>query len=305
MATAGARRFLDDEDEPGNEKGWWHESSGTTLPGAQSAYHNSDPLDYSRPYVGAVHPYASAVPTLNRIAPPVDHYPNHQAPSQTHTSYDSPPTASGSTINTQLPPSTAGHDIDHVPRPPGQSTPLPPVRTRDSSAGSTHPYASLQSHTVYELFAEDVLAQQSPHHEPPVQYSSIDTAARGYSPGHLTTSTPVMHISPAATASDLFASGSRSGSAEKEQWYDDTDSESHTENRKSGLVSFPPSGEQDFAERAKYRGHGPRFSGVFGPSTAWAPTHHQPRNSVDAGTVCEEHQGQFDGNGRVLTVANA
>jgi hypothetical protein len=102
-AAAGARGFLDDEDELGNEKGWWHGSSGTTLPGAQPVYYNSGPLDYSRPYVGAVHPYASAVPTPNRMAPPVDTYSSHQPYIQTPPSYGPPSTNFESPANAQLP----------------------------------------------------------------------------------------------------------------------------------------------------------------------------------------------------------
>jgi len=130
-------------------------------------------------------------------------------------------------------------------------------------------------------------------------------AARGHSTGHLTTSTPVVHHSPFATASDLFVGGSRSGSAEKEQWYDDTDSDSHVENGKSVLAQHPPSGQQDSAEQAKALAHDPRFSGLFGLSTAWAPTYlHRPRNSVDAGTIREEEHERYWRKWPGLTVAN-
>jgi hypothetical protein len=210
---------------------------------------------------------------------------------------------------------TVGHDTSsfgfgHVPRQHGQSTPPPPVWIQESSGGSAHPYASPRRHTVYELLAEDVLAQQSPHHEPPVQRVStempgIEMAARGHSPGQLTTSTPMMNPSPVTTASGLFAGGSRSGSAEKEQWYDDTDSESHPESGKSGMVLLPPSGQEDPVERTKHRAHDPRFSGLFGLSSAWAPSYpHQPRDSVDAGTIREEDHERFWRKSSGLTVAN-
>jgi hypothetical protein len=314
IAAAGARRFLDDEDELGNEKGWWHGSSGTTLPGTQPVYYNVGPLDHPRPYVGVVHPYANAVPIPNRMAPPVDTYPNHQTSVQTPSS-DAP---SSTTSNTQLPRSTVEHDIssfdsDGVSQSPEQTT--PPDRTQTvpqgSSGGNIHPYASSGPRTVYELLAEDVLARKSPHPGPPVQHPStenpgIGMVARGRSPGHLTTTAPMMHHSPNATASDLFASGSRLGSADQEQWYDDTDSECHAGSGKSGLVPLPPSGQQDPVERAKPRAHDTRFSGLFGSSTAWTPTYlHQLRSSVDAGTICDEDREHFGRNGRVLTIANA
>jgi len=290
-AAARARGFLDDEDELGNEKGWWHEGSGTTLPGAQPVYYNSGPLDYSGPLVGVVHPYASAVSTPNRLAPPVDAYSNHQACIQTPPSYGSSSTDFGRTTIAQLPPSTVGHDMTsfgfgHVLQQHEQSTPPPPVWIQESSGGSTHPYASPRRHTVYGLLAEDVLAQQSLHHETPVQRVAIE--------------------SPAATASDLFAGGSRSGSAEKEQWYDDTDSDSHGESGRSGMAPLPSSGQQDTAERATHRAYDPRFSGLFGLSTAWAPADpHQPRNSADAGTIREEDHERFQRRWPGLTVVNA
>ena len=308
-AAAGARGFIEDEDELGNEKGWWHGSSGTTLPGAQPVYYNSGPLEYSQPYVGVDHPYASAVPTPNRMAPPVDTYLNHQAYAPNH---GSPSTDLGSTTSAHLTPSTvdmASFGFDDVPQQHGQST-QPPDRVQESSGDSTHPYASSQRHTVYELLAEDVLVQQSPHHGLPGRHASTEIpgtemATRGHSPGHLTTSTPMAHHSPFATASDLFVGSSRSGSAEKEQWYDDTDSDSHVENGKSGLVQRPPSGQQDPAEQAKARTHDPRFSGLFGLSTPWAPTYlHQPRNSVDAGTIREEEHERYWRKWSGLTVAN-
>ena len=316
-ATGGARGFLDDEDELGNEKGWWHGDSGTSLPGAQPVPYNSGPLDYSRPYVGTAHPYASTAPTPNRTAPPVvDTYSSHQTSVPTPPGYDLPSTDSGSAISAQLPSSTAGNDISsfgfgHVPQPPGQSTPPPHVQVQESSGDSPHPYASLRRHTAYELLAEDVLAQQSPHHGPPVrqsptEISGTETAARGHSPGYLGTSTPVVHTSPFTTASDLFAGGSSSGTPDQGQWYDDTDSESHTGDGKGKLVPLPPLGQQDVVERAKHLPHDPRFSGLFGPPAAWAPTYlHYPRDSVDAGTIREEDQERFGGNGRVLTIANA
>jgi hypothetical protein len=304
-AAAGARRFIEDEDELGNEKGWWHGSSGTTLPGPQPVYRNSSPLEYSRPYVGLAHPYASAVPTPNRMAPPVD---NHQAYIPNYG-----PRSTEYTI-AQLTPSTVGHHMasfgsGYVPQQHEQSTP-PPGWIQESSSGSAHPYASSQRHTVYELLAEDVLVQHSSHHELPVEHaltgmSGDEMTARGHSPGHLTTSTPVVHHSPVATASELFVSGSRSGSAEKEQWYDDTDSDSHAESRRNRVAPHPPSGQQGPAERAMHRAHDPRFSGLFGLSTAWAPTHlHQPRNSVDAGTIREEEHEQFWRKWPGLTIAN-
>ena len=311
-ATAGARGFIDDEDELGNEKGWWHGGSGTTLPGTQPVYRNPDPLEYSQPYVGVVHPYASAVPTPNRMAPPVYTYSNHQAYIP---NYGSTSTDFEGTTNAQFTSSTVRHDIasvgfGHVPQQHGQSTPSPPGWIQDSSGSSAHPYASPQRHTVYDLLAEDVLAQRSPHHGLPVQHAStempgIEMTARGHSPGHLTTSTPVVHHSPVATASSLFVGGSGSGSAEKEQWYDDTDSDSHAESGKSGRAPRLPSGQQDPAERAKHQAHDPRFSGLFGLSTAWSPTHlHQPRNSTDAGTIREEEHERFWRKWTGLTVAN-
>jgi len=315
-AAAGARRILDDEDELGNEKGWWHGDSGTSLPGTQPVYHNSGPLDYSRPFAGAAHPYASTVPTPNRMAPPVDTRSSYQASVQPFRNYGSPSTDFG-TANAQVPTSTEGHVMssfafDHSPQPPGQSTSPPPVQIQESSGSSAHPYASFRGHKAYELLAGDVLAQQSLYHGPAVQHHSTEvpgseTAARGHSPSNLTTPTPVVHNSPLTTTSDLFASGSRSGSSpDKEQWYDDTDSESHAGSGKSGLVPPSPSVQQDFVERAKHPAHGPRFSGLFGPSTSWAPTYpHHPRDSVDAGTIREEDQERFGGNGRVLTVTNA
>ena len=308
IAAAGARRFLNDEDELGNEKGWWHGSSGATLPEMQPVYHNSGPLDYSQPYVGVVHPYASAVPTPSRMAPPVDTYSNRQTAIPTPPSYGPSPTDFGNTTNAQLSPSIVEHDMssfgfDHVSQPPGQSTP-PPSQTMspspgwESDGGGAHPYASLRPHTVYEVLAEDVLAQHSFQHSP-AEMPGIEMVAREYSPGHLTAATPVIRNSP-VTASDLFVGGSRNGCADKEQWYDDDDSE---ESGKSGLVPLPPSGQQDPVKRAK---HDPRFSGLFGPSTAWAPTYiQQPRDSLDAGTIREEDQERFGGNGRVLTVTNA
>ena len=318
-AKAGARGFLDDEDELGNEKSWWHGDSGTSLPGAQPVYYNSGPLDYPRAYVGAAHPYANTAPTLNRMAPPVvDTYSNRQAPTQTAPGYGPPSTDFGSTTDSQLSPSTAGNvtlssGFDHVPRPLGQSTPPPHVHVhvQESSGGSPHPYASLRRLTVHELLAEDVLAQQSPHHASPVEHSptkmpGTEMAARAQSPGHLTTSTLVVDTSPFGTASDLFAGGSTSGSADQEQWYDDTDSESQAGSRKSGLAPLPPPGKQDVVERASYPAHDPRFSGLFGAPSAWALTYpHHPRDSVDAGTIREEDQERFGGNGRVLTIANA
>jgi len=311
-AAAGARRFIEDDDELGNEKGWWHGSSDATIPGAQPVYHNPGPLEYSQPYVTVVHPYATTAPTPNRMAPPVDPHSNHQAYMPNHGSASTD--FSGTTI-AQLTPSTAGHDmasfgLGHVPQQHGQSTPPPSGWIQESSSGSAHPYASSQRHTVYELLAEDVLAQHSPHHEPPVQRAStevpgVEITARGYSPGNLTTSTPAVHHSPVATTSELFASGSRSGSAEKEQWYDDTDSDSHAESGKNGIAPRPPSGQQDSAERATHRAHDPRFSGLFGLSTPWAPTHlHEPRNSVDAGTIREEEHERFWRKWPGLTVAN-
>ena len=311
-AAVGARRFLDDEDELGNEKGWWHGDSGTSLAGAQPVHYNSGPLDYSRPYVGTAHPYASAAPTPNRTAPPVvDTYSSRQAPIQTPRG--SPST---STTNAQLSPFTAESDMssfgfDHAPQSPGQSTPPPHVQVQESSDGGPHPYSSLRRHTAYELLAEDVLVQQSPHHGSPIRQPDTDipdteTVGCGYSLGHLGTSTPVVLPSPFTTASDLFADGSRGGSADQEQWYDDTDSESHAGNGKSRLAPLPPPGQQDVVERAKHPEHDPRFSGVFGPSAAWAPAYlHHPRDSVDAGTICEEDQERFGGNRRVLTIANA
>ena len=303
-AATGARGFIEDEDELGNEKGWWHGSSGTTLPGAHPVYFNSGPLEYSRPYVGGVHPYASAIPTQNRMAPPVD---NHQAYIPNH---DSPSTDFGSTTNAHLTPSTVGHDMPsssfgHVPQRHGESTHPLPGWSQEPSGDSTHPYASTQRHTVYELLAGDVLAQQSPHHGLPVQHASTEMAARVHSSGHLTTSTPVVHHTPFATASDLFVGGSRSGSTEKEQWYDDTDSDSQAESGKGGMMQRLPSVQQGLAEQAKSREHDPRFSGLFGQSTAWAPTYlHQPRESVDAGTIREEEHERYWQGRLGLTVAN-
>ena len=311
-AAAGARGFIEDEDELGNEKGWWHGGSGTTLPGAQPVSFNSGPLEYSPPYVGVVHPYASAIPTPNRMAPPVDTYPNHQAHIPNHRS---PSTDFGSTTNAHLTPSTVEHDMTsssfgHVPQQHGESTHPPLGWIQESSSNSTHPYASTQRHTVYELLAEDVLAQQSPHHGLHVQHASTEIlstemAARRQSPGHLNTSTSVVHHTPFATVSDLFVGSSRSGSAEKEQWYDDTDSDSHAESGKSGMVQHLPSVQQDPAEQAKSRASDPRFSGLFGLSTSWAPTYlHRPRESVDAGTIREEEHERYWQGRSGLTVAN-